>query len=78
MTTETRHLTIEQLLSAVGGQSVDQEADAHLAACAACSAEMDQWTAIAAGVRHFMTEVEPPPWSPQPALLETQRGPGLA
>ncbi|MGA2283980.1 MAG: hypothetical protein ABSH07_10015 [Candidatus Dormibacteria bacterium] len=76
MTTATRHLTIEQLLFAAGGRSVDQEAGAHLEACAACSAEADQWTVIAAGVRHFMAGVEPPPWSPQPPLLEAQKGPG--
>ncbi|MGP8161264.1 MAG: hypothetical protein ACLQGJ_08620 [Candidatus Dormibacteria bacterium] len=76
MTTQTRHLTIEQLLSAAGGQSLDREASAHLEACAACSAEADQWTVIAAGVRHAMARVEPPPWAPQPALLEAQKGPG--
>jgi hypothetical protein len=76
MKTETRHLTIEQLLSPAGGQSLDREASAHLEACAACSAEVDQWTEIAAGVRHFMARVEPPPWSPQPPLLETHKGPG--
>jgi hypothetical protein len=76
MTTATRHLTIEQLLSAAGAQSVDPEAAVHLAACAACRSELDQWTVLATGVRHFMAGVEPPPWSPQPALLETQGGPG--
>jgi hypothetical protein len=76
MKTETRHLTVEQLLSAAGGQSVDGEAGAHLEVCAACSAEMDQWTAIAAGVRHVMAAVEPPPWSPQPPLPESKEGAG--
>jgi len=76
MKTETRHLTIEQLLSAAGGQSLGPEAGAHLEACAACSAEMDQWTEIATGVHHVMARVEPPPWSPQPPLLETHEGPG--
>jgi len=76
MKTETRHLTIEQLLSAAGGQSLDPEPSAHLEACAACSADVDQWTEIAAGVRHVMAGVEPPPWSPQPPLLETHKGPG--
>jgi hypothetical protein len=76
MQTETRHLTIEQLLSAAGGRSLDREPSAHLEACAACSAEMDQWAEIAAGVRHVMAGVEPPPWSPQPSLLRAQKDPG--
>ena len=76
MTTETRHLTTEQLLSVAGGESLDPEARAHLEACVACSAELDQWALIAAGVRHVMAGVEPQPWSPQPLLLETHRGPG--
>jgi hypothetical protein len=76
MKTETRHLTIEQLLSAAGGQGLDREADAHLEACPACGAEVDQWTEVAAGVRHFVARVEPPPWSPPPALLEAHKGPG--
>jgi hypothetical protein len=76
MKTETRHLTTEQLLSAAGGQSLDTESSAHLESCAACSAELDQWAVVAAGVRHSMAGVEPPPWSPQPHLLETQKGPG--
>jgi len=76
MKTETRHLTTEQLLSAAGGQGLDPEASAHREACAACSAEMDQWTEIAAGVRHVMAGAEPPPWSPPLPLPETQKGPG--
>jgi hypothetical protein len=69
-----RHLTTEQLLSAADGQSLDAEASGHLEVCAACSAEVDQWTEIAAGVRHVMARVEPPPWSPPPPLLETGKG----
>ena len=76
MKTETRHLTTEQLLSAAGGESLDAEASAHLVACAACTVEVDQWTAIAAGVRQVTTGVEPPPWSPQPSTLATRKGPG--
>jgi hypothetical protein len=76
MKTETRHLTTEKLLSAAGGQSLDREASAHLEACAACMAEVDQWTVIAAGVRYFMARVEPHPWLPQPSLLETHKGLG--
>jgi len=76
MKTGTRHLTTEQLLSAAGGQSLDAEASAHLEACTACSAEVGQWTAIAAGVRQVTAGVEPPPWSVQPSLLATQQGPG--
>ena len=75
MKTETRHLTTEQILSAAGGHSLDPEAGAHLEACAACGAEVDQWTEIAAGVHHVMAGVEPPPWVPQPSLLATQKGP---
>ncbi len=76
MKTETRHLTIEQLLSVAGGQDLDGEAAAHLGACTACSVEVAQWTAIAGGVRQVTAGVEPPPWSPQPSLLEAQKGPG--
>jgi hypothetical protein len=76
MKTETRHLTAEQLLSAAGGQSLDPEAGAHLESCAACSSEVEQWSVIAAGVRHVMAGVEPPPWSMQPALPQIQKGPG--
>jgi len=76
MKTETRHLTLEQLLAAAGGQSLDGEAGAHLEACTACSAEVGHWTAIAVGVRHVTAGVEPPPWSPLPPLAAAQRGPG--
>lgn len=76
MKTETRHLTTEQLLAAAGGHSLDPEAGAHLEACTTCGAEVDQWTEIAAGVRQVMDAVEPPPWSPQPSLLATPKGPG--
>jgi hypothetical protein len=74
MKTQTRHLTIEQLLSAAAGRRLDPEAGAHLDACAACGAEVDQWTAVAAGVNDFMAGIEPPPWSPPPRL-ESLNGP---
>jgi len=76
MKTETRHLTLEQLLAAAGGQSLDGEAGSHLETCTDCSAELGQWTAIAAGVRQVTAGVEPPSWSAQPALPAAPRGPG--
>ena len=76
MKTETRHLTIEELFSAAGGQSLDGDAGAHLEACTPCSAEVGHWTAIAAGVRHVTAGVEPPPLFPLPALAAAQKGPG--
>jgi hypothetical protein len=77
MKTETRHLTLEQLLAAAaGGQGLDGEAAAHLEACTECSSELGRWTAIAAGVRQVTAGVEPPPWSPLPPLTAAQKGPG--
>ena len=71
-----RHLTTEQILPPRDDHSLDPEAGASLEACAACGAEVDQWTEIAAGVHQVWMRVEPPPGCRSPLCWRRREGPG--
>jgi hypothetical protein len=71
--TGTSHLTLEEMTEHAAGAPADVVTEAHLATCAACRAEVNRWSTVAAGVRHVMASTPPPP-SLVNRLPERRRG----
>jgi hypothetical protein len=60
MSTESKHLDIEELLAVGDATFRDDEANAHLAICSVCRIDAERWTTVALGVRHLAAAVSPP------------------
>jgi hypothetical protein len=62
-TVSTHHLDLEDLLTVVGGAILEDEWEAHLAACSRCIGEVERWRSVALGVRHLVaaTPLPSPP-----------------
>ncbi len=48
---DSPHLTLEDLVAEVNGESLDEGAREHLAACSDCQKELERWKTVAEGVR---------------------------
>jgi hypothetical protein len=65
--THDRHLDLEDLIAAVNGQAVDDQAREHLARCPACQAEANRWDLIAAGIHGLAAGADAAPDAAQAA-----------
>lgn len=57
---DSPHLTLEDLVAEVNGESLNEAARAHLADCPICQKELERWTSVAGGVRDFFTGAPEP------------------
>ncbi len=74
MNVETPHLSLEELLAEINGDSADERAWAHLTTCGPCRTEAERWGAVAAGVRQLVAATPSPSPLPDEILAGTHPG----